>query len=410
MRTIVFLGVNKSGSSREAVRAAANLGYLTVLLTDRDAFLQQRSLFPDVHRMIRVDLTDEEAIRQQLVMLQRQGRVIELIVSMIEPHVTTAARLSREICGTPLSCEAMERMQDKILTRDQLRGTAYGVQFASWDPEAESWESWTERERMPLPAVVKSPRSTGSKDVLKAVDEEELRAAAERLAAKYDGEPVLIEEYLDGPQVLVEALVWEGTARIVAVIEQEISKEERFIVTGYAVHTVIPDEWRESLPRAVQEIVTAMGMDLGACHLEMRDVRGGWKLIESNPRISGGAMNSLIEAAYGINLMYETLRLFLGETPNLSRRHVRPAFAQYVTVKERGVLQRVTGKQQAASYPSVHEVYVKPKQGTRLQPPLSMGHRYAYVIATGNTLDEARELAKHAAGKITFHLRSEERR
>ena len=47
---------------------------------------------------------------------------------------------------------------------------------------------------------------------------------------------------------------------------------------------------------------------------------------------------------------------------------------------------------------------MKPRIGTKLTPPLSMGHRYAYVIAAGAIMEEAKILAKSAANKITFHL------
>jgi predicted RNase H-like HicB family nuclease len=34
-----------------------------------------------------------------------------------------------------------------------------------------------------------------------------------------------------------------------------------------------------------------------------------------------------------------------------------------------------------------------------------MGHRYAYVIAQGRTMEVAKELAKKAAQEIEFHLK-----
>jgi hypothetical protein len=53
MQTIIFLGSNKSGSSREALKAAKILWYFTVLLTDREKWIkQQRKEFTDVHQMI----------------------------------------------------------------------------------------------------------------------------------------------------------------------------------------------------------------------------------------------------------------------------------------------------------------------------------------------------------------------
>ena len=58
-----------------------------------------------------------------------------------------------------------------------------------------------------------------------------------------------------------------------------------------------------------------LGVTNAASHLEVRYVNGIWKLIEINPRISGGAMNRMIEEAFGINLVEETIKLYLGDEP-----------------------------------------------------------------------------------------------
>ena len=132
--------------------------------------------------------------------------------------------------------------------------------------------------------------------------------------------------------------------------------------------------------------------------------KNGWKLIEINPRISGGAMNKMIQAAFGFNLVEETLKLYLGESPSIEPRCMNYVFTQYLIVSKKGILEKVTGKGRARKSPGVVEVYVKPRKGTNLIPPLSMGHRYAYVIATGASMEEAKKIAQNAANEIRFHL------
>lgn len=115
-------------------------------------------------------------------------------------------------------------------------------------------------------------------------------------------------------------------------------------------------------------------------------------------------MNKLIEIGLGLNLVEETLKLALGQEPNLQPKHKQHVFAQYVILSETGILEKITGKRKASLCAGVQEVYVKPRQGTLLTPPLSMGHRYAYVIATGDSEQSARENAKFAASQIQFYL------
>ena len=194
---------------------------------------------------------------------------------------------------------------------------------------------------------------------------------------------------------------------IIGVLEQEITQGKRFIITGYGVLVNVPDSIKTGLEKVLQSIVSSFKLENGALHLEIRLTKTGWKLIEINPRVSGGAMNNMIEAAYGFNLVEETLKLFLGETPNISPKHRKYVYTQYVVINEKGILTKVTGKNKAKKLPGILEVYIKPKKGTLLVPPLSMGHRYAYVIATGTSMEEAKVRAKNAADEITFHLEEE---
>ncbi|MDM5333732.1 hypothetical protein QUF56_10885 [Ureibacillus composti] len=122
MRTIIFLHTTKSGSSREAIKAAEKLGYFTVLLTNSKNFIKQRVNFPDVHKMILVDLTNLQEIKETIESNQRQGLIIEGIVSFVDPFVSLAVELHEEYCNGCLSINAIKAMEDKTLTRELLKG------------------------------------------------------------------------------------------------------------------------------------------------------------------------------------------------------------------------------------------------------------------------------------------------
>ncbi|HHU80110.1 MAG: hypothetical protein ACOX40_07205 [Bacilli bacterium] len=82
----------------------------------------------------------------------------------------------------------------------------------------------------------------------------------------------------------------------------------------------------------------------------------------------------------------------------------RHTYAHYLTVEQGGKLFKITGKQQAIMSPGVKHLHIKPKKGSILIPPISMGHRYAYLIANGPTSETAKRNALNAASKINFHF------
>ncbi|MFJ6208456.1 ATP-grasp domain-containing protein [Lysinibacillus sp. NPDC092081] len=399
MKTIIFIGTNKSGSSREATRAAEKLGYFTVLFTNNEKQLQQRKAYPDIHKMILIDTSNIEDMKDEIYNLTKTGLEIKSIVSFVDPFVHIASILCDEFCDNYTSSTAIEMMEDKEKTRNFLKNQPYSPKFFLLKPN----ESFSNN--MAFPLIVKSPKSTGSKDVLLANDSDQLKKHLSHLRSKNPRETIMIEEYIEGPQYLVEALVYKRQAHVIGIIEQEITQGKRFIITGYGVLVKAPKEIQTGLEEVLQSIVKAFNIENGALHLELRLTKDGWKLIEINPRISGGAMNTMLHAAFGFNLVEETLKLFLGERPDINPKHRKFVYTKYVIVESKGILEKVIGRNKATNTPGVVDVYVKPKRGTLLTPPLSMGHRYAYVIAEGTTLAEAKNKAINAAKEIKFILK-----
>jgi biotin carboxylase len=396
MKTIVFLGSNKSGSSYEAIKAADRMGYYTVLLTERSSLIEKRVELPHVHLTVFCELNNRFELRKAIKQLDKSLLDIRAIVSFIEPYCYTAAVLSRERGLRFFSESAIAAMLNKIKSREMLNKSSFAP--FHYVTESPSISLKVVRE---MPLVLKSPVSSGSKDVHLVSSVSEYKNTFNKLR-EHSETHVLVEKYIDGKQYLVETLTISGRTFIIAVIEQEITFTGSFIITGYKMLTGEVDPLLKS---AVEDIVKLHGLQNGPCHLELRNYKGNWILIEANPRVSGGAMNAFIETAYGINLVGETLKLALGHGDiALSRKFSRETYLRYVIVQTGGILQKVTGKNAASNSRGVKKVYVKPKKGTELFAPISMGHRYAYVIATGDTGADAEYNAKSAADKIKFHL------
>lgn len=406
MKTILFIGTNKSGSSRDAIAAAKSLGYFTVVFTKNEKQMQQREEYTDVHKMIFIDTDNLSEMKEEIKRLRSEGMEFKLIVSFIDSYVYTASLLCDEFCKNYFSSTAIQKMNSKEETRSLLTNQSYTPKFIIIKPGEEipsklilSWLSF--------PIMVKSPNSTGSKDALLAENEEKLKKYTLMLREREPNESIIIEEYIDGDQYLVEAVVYKSKVMIAGIIGQEVTKGKRFIITGYGVMAKIPDEIEKGIAGVLQSIVNHFGIKNGALHLELRRGKNGWKLIEINPRISGGAMNKMLQAAFGYSLVKETLLLQLGGSPSLVSKHKKFVYTQYLIVSEKGILERVSGKGRARKSPGVVDVYVKPRKGTLLLPPLSMGHRYAYVIAAGESMEEAKSYAKNAVNEIKFHLKKE---
>ncbi|MFC5603335.1 ATP-grasp domain-containing protein [Sporosarcina koreensis] len=390
---IVFIGSAKTGSSMDALAAVGRLGYTAILMTDRKAF-SRRQL--EGVQLIYMKSLEENSIRKQIVQLLQSGHDIKAIISFIDPYVSMAAKLSNEFCGSGISSEALQLMEDKMMARIALRNNEATCEFEISSPG--------KRSTIMYPFILKDPVSNGSKDVYYIEDEEGYEIAVKKLTNRLLGKQLLAEEFIEGTQYVIEVVVVETIPIIAAVVQQEITKEYTFIVTAYDVVLQMDEEDYRNLWKTVTAILQDIGLHHGACHLEMRLSQDGWKLVELNPRISGGAMNRMIEEAFGINLVQETIKLYLGDEPDLIRRKQQSVHTSYITINSTGYLLDIDGIEEAALCPGVVDVHVKPSIGATMMPPLSMGHRYGYVMAVGESSEVARERAEHAVRLIKFYI------
>ncbi|WP_042456800.1 ATP-grasp domain-containing protein [Neobacillus dielmonensis] len=404
MDTIVFISSNKSGTSREALRAAKELGYAVILFTDRPKFKRQREEFPEVDVMIYFEnLNNKELIKVKIKELAQKRYHIKACLSLVDPFVSLASSISEEMGFAKLSTRALYLMEDKTRFREELKELSANPFFSLVKPEDLMEEIIPQFEDR-LPLILKSPQSNGSKDVLLVKTKQELIKGIEQLRYSVQSSPILIEEYIEGAQYLVEVVAWKGKIHIVAIIEQDICLNERFIVTGYCYPASLSETQTNGLEEVVREILCKLGMASGSCHLELRYSKGEWKLIEINPRMSGGAMNKIISEGTGISLVNEIIKMNLNQDPDLSHSTFKHVYAKFMTISSYGKLLMVTGKKRAQSHDGVKDVYIKPRKGAILNPPLSMGDRYAYIIAAGSTRDEAKQIAINAAKEIRFYL------
>ena len=402
MKTIIFINTSKSGSSYDAIKFAANMQYYTVLLTNSETFINKRNTFPHVHLMECCDIDNIDETKDAISQLIESGLNVQAIVSFVDPYCYTAAILAQEFGLKHSSAEAISIMQDKVKSREILLNSPYVPFFYKIDG-SEVLEKKAIKAKLPL--VLKVPSSAGSKDVYRVKTYKQYEKTKDEIREKYPDECILVEEYLEGPQYLIETVTINNKVYIVAIIEQEITFTGRFIITGYKMILDHENEFYQSMKEAVNAIIKKHGMTNGPCHLEIRYVNNEWKLIEANPRVSGGAINSFVETAYGISLVGETLKFALGLKPNFEYKYKKETFLQYVIVRKKGVLAKVTGRTRALNCEGVEHVYIRPKKGSIIVPATSMAHRYAYVIATGQTADEAEERAKYGASQIKFHLK-----
>ena len=125
---------------------------------------------------------------------------------------------------------------------------------------------------------------------------------------KFPDTDLLIEEFLEGSQYLIELVIQNNALVFVEVMQQDVHYNGKFIVGAYKYPAVLEETLYKSLISHITTITRELGFSHGSCHMEMKLVKNEWKLIEINPRMSGGVMNQIIEEGAGINLLKRNIK------------------------------------------------------------------------------------------------------
>ncbi|MDI2587153.1 hypothetical protein OR571_08575 [Psychrobacillus sp. NEAU-3TGS] len=166
MKTIVFIGSYKYGTSKEALKIAKEMGYCVVLCTDKTKRITSNSDFSEVDQFVLMeDLLDEQQMVEEITRLMEQGKHICACVSLIDPYVSYAARISKFFELAETSIDSLILMENKIAIREKLKNfptTPFYTIFRSDD----SLEKFEKEYKSLFPFIIKPPISNGSKDVL----------------------------------------------------------------------------------------------------------------------------------------------------------------------------------------------------------------------------------------------------
>lgn len=184
--------------------------------------------------------------------------------------------------------------------------------------------------------VVLKPRAMGaSLGVVRADSEAELRA---RFGFAHDAEipgswrydeGVLIEEYLDGPEISVDSAVHNGYVLPLFVARKRVGYPPYFEETGHVVDARDPLLTDPALLRVLSCTHAALGFADGVTHAEFRLTAAGPKVIEVNARLGGDLIPYLGMRCSGIDPGLAAAAVACGDKPSLAASRTQVAAVRF---------------------------------------------------------------------------------
>jgi biotin carboxylase len=251
------------------------------------------------------------------------------------------------------------------------------------------------------PCVIKAPDRQGQRGLTLVRSAAEVPAAvATALEASRNG-TYIAEEYVDGPEVTVQAFSVEGVFHPLLVADRLTADPPAFgVALAHAWPCVSVTQGPIDAARAAAE---ALGIRNGPTYTQIRVGPNGSRVVELAARLGGGHDAELAEAATGVRLNDLALDAALGIEPRVTEtQSLHGGACVLFLVAPEGVLRRVEGLEAAHAVDGVLDVRSYCEPGFAFGPLRRGADRAGAVIAVGDSRDDALARARRAADAIRF--------
>ena len=388
----------------DAARRAKEMGHM-VVVSDIDP---NAPGFAFADSCLIADVYGAEETAAAAERYSRKIRKIDGVLCVAADAPVTAAMVADRLRLPGLPVHVAELACDKLAMKKCFRSAGVAVPwFQEVATPQELQRIAVERGR---DLVIKPVDSRGSRGVQRVAKVEDL-AKAFMLARSYSpSQRVMVEQYLDGPQVSTESVVTAGRCHTPGFSDRNYEYLERyapfFIENGGDLPSHLPQETQAKVRDLVARAAKAMGVTEGTVKGDIVVHRGEPHVIELAARLSGGFFCTReIPLNTGVDFIGAAIKVALGETvseADVTPKHFLPVVQRYVFPKPGKVI-AVNGADEARRISGVAELIVTARPGDVIPPAGDKRPSGAMVLATG----ESRELALKAANDALGLIRIE---
>jgi biotin carboxylase len=401
---VLIIAPHGSYRTFDFIQAAEKLGVTTLIASEG-----KHSIISAYAQGIHLDFTaDSETIFQQLKLAIATSNITAVIAT--DDYTTElAARIAKDLDLPHNDPTSVKLTQRKDLARDRL------AQHHISKPDHFRLDLekniQSQIEKLDYPVVVKPVGLSASRGVIRTNNQVELLDAVARIQNLLNSmndldvdikRYLLVEEFIPGMEVAVEAMLTDGYLRILTIFDKPDPLEGPFFEeTYYITPTSLDNQVQEQVRKVLEAACQAYGLSEGPIHAECRLNQRGVFVIEIAARTIGGLCGRLLSFGTGRQLE-ELVLLQAMRRPLELQQHELAAGVLMIPIPKAGVLKRVEGLLEAQRVPYVDEINIQIREGHELIP-LPEGASYlGFIFAHAPTTQEAELALREAHAKLKF--------
>ncbi|MDR3275610.1 MAG: ATP-grasp domain-containing protein [Treponema sp.] len=403
MKQLIILGAGLMQGP--AIRLAKEMGLETVV-ADGDP---QALNAPLADRFEPIDLRDKEGIEALARSLKAGGRLGGIMTAGTDFSATVA--WTAEKLGLPgIPYEAALNASDKERMRRCFRAAGVPSPAFLGIVRGDSLPELPFR----FPAVVKPVDNMGGRGCRRVDSPAELEAALpEALGFSRSGRAI-VEEYMEGPEFSVDALIFRGKILISGLADRHIYFPPYFIEMGHTMPTAFPQADQDALLAAFSAGARSLGLlgetCFGAAKGDIKLTPRGPMIGEIAARLSGGYMSGwTYPYASGVEVTRGAILAALGEEPPEqgpgsleARRDWTSAERAFISIP--GRVRSIHGLEAARERPLVKDLFLRAGEGSPVCFPENNVSKCGNLISAAPGRAVAVAAAEEAVRAVLFRL------
>lgn len=253
-------------------------------------------------------------------------------------------------------------------------------------------------------SVVKAADNSGSRGIQLIKDLSDLHAVehAYDYCIQFSRcRELVIEEYMEGPEVCVETLNVDGICYPIQITDQLAKEPPYFTDAGYSQPSALGEEIQCEIKAVAIAANIALENYTGSSCTEIIVTKDGPKVVEVGPRLAGDCMTThLVPLSTGVDMVAAVINIALGEKVDLIPKLKKGSCIRYFMKPVVGTIKEIRGVDEAKSVSGIQQVTILKNVGEKAVELRGSGDRIAFVIAQRDTAEEAIKSCEEALNKI----------
>ena len=330
-----------------------------------------------------------------------------MCVAVDAPH--TVAAVAKMFGLRAVSTETAALATDKLAMKDCFKAKGIPIPWYSQiSSGSELKEIFLERQET---LVIKPVDSRGARGVLRLeYNLENMPDYDWAFSYSQNESPtnrVMVESYLDGPQISTEGFVVGGKSYTPGFSDRNYEFLDKFaphiIENGGQLPSFLPYDIQMAVKKLSGQAAMALGIDHGVAKGDMVVHNGKPYVIEMAARLSGGYFCSHeIPWNTGVDFVGIAIRLAIGETPDSEEMipFYQKGVAQRYLFPSEGTVTAIDGVKEAQEIEGIEMVEIRTEVGAVIPPTTNHPARAGVIIGVADTREEAVSAVEKAVNCI----------